>query len=155
MKLGLESFSVRNSGLDPVGVIELAADLGLQGVLFEDSPFRSFQDDELARIRNTAEEKGLYIEFGMGSIFHWHPMSEKGRKLLGEAGYDVDVSEAQIVIHHLDIAEGYVAIVGDNVFPGHAVTYRDGWAGRSVSVLSVGVFLNVDGWLCAEVVTGV
>ena len=129
MKLGLESFSVRNSGLDPVGVIELAADLGLQGVLFEDSPFRSFQDDELARIRNTAEEKGLYIEFGMGSIFHWHPMSEKGRKLLGEAGYDVDVSEAQIVIHHLDIARKLgspiLRCVGGNLFTrdqGHDMT---------------------------------
>ena len=28
----------------------------------------------------------------MGSIFHWHPMAEKGRRLLAEAGYDTDVS---------------------------------------------------------------
>ena len=39
MKLGLESFSTRNSGLDPVGVLGLAAELGLGGVLFELSPF--------------------------------------------------------------------------------------------------------------------
>ena len=105
MKLGLESYSTRNSGRNPVGVLELAADLGLQGVLFELSPFDSFRDDELERIRKTAEQKGLYVEFGMGSIFRWHPMAEKGRDLLADAGYDVGVSDAQIVIRHLEIAK--------------------------------------------------
>jgi len=104
MKLGLESFSARNSGLDPVGVIGLAVDLGLDGVLFEDSPFHSYRDEELEKIKNTAAGQGLYLEMGMGSILHWHPMAEKGRKLLADAGYDVNVSDAQIVIHHLDIA---------------------------------------------------
>ena len=104
MKLGLESYSVRNSGLDPVGVVRLANELGLQGVLFDMSPFTSFRDEELATIRKTADDLGLYIEFGMGSLFHWHPMAEKGRELLADAGYNVDVSEAEIVIHHLDIA---------------------------------------------------
>ena len=105
MKLGLESFSTRNSGLDPVGVLGLAAELGLEGVLFELSPFRSFRDADLRKIRDTAEAKGLYLEFGMGSILHWHPMAEKGRQLLAEAGYDTSVSEAQIVIDHLQIAK--------------------------------------------------
>ena len=104
MKLGLESFSTRNSGLDPIGVLELAADLELQGVLFELAPFNSFRNDTLDNIRRTAEAKGMYIEFGMGSVFHWHPMAEKGRGLLADAGYDVAVSEAEIVIQHLDIA---------------------------------------------------
>ena len=104
MKLGLDSYSTRNSGLNPVGVLELASDLGLQGVLFELSPFESFRDDELNRIRTTAEDKGLYVEMGMGSVFHWHPMAEKGRELLADAGYDVGVSDAQIVIDHLEIA---------------------------------------------------
>jgi sugar phosphate isomerase/epimerase len=104
MKLGLESYSTRHSGLDPVGVLELAAELGLGGVLFELSPFRSFRDDELKRIRHAAEEQGLYVEFGMGSILHWHPMAEKGRQLLAEAGYDTSVSDAQIVIDHLQVA---------------------------------------------------
>ena len=104
MKLGLESYSTRNSGLDPIGVLDLAADLQLQGVLFELSPFDSFHNDTLDNIRSRAEAKGMYIEFGMGSIFHWHPMAEKGRGLLAEAGYDVGVSEAEIVIQHLDIA---------------------------------------------------
>ena len=40
------------------------------------------------RFAAAAEEKGLYIEFGMGSIFPWHPMAEKGRRLLAEAGCD-------------------------------------------------------------------
>ena len=89
MKLGIDSFSTRNSGLDPVGVLGLAAELGLAGVLFELSPFQSFRDDDLARIRAVAEEKRLYLEFGMGSILHWHPMAEKGRQLLADAGYDI------------------------------------------------------------------
>ena len=105
MKLGLESYSTRHSGLDPVGVLNLAAELELGGVLFELSPFNSFRDEELERIRHTAAAKGLYIEFGMGSILHWHPMAAKGRQLLAEAGYDTSVSDAQVVIDHLQIAK--------------------------------------------------
>jgi 3-oxoisoapionate decarboxylase len=105
MKLGLESFSTRNSGLDPIGVLGYAADAGLSGVLFELSPFNSFRDEDLANIRRLAEEKGLYIEFGMGSILHWHPMAEKGRQLLAAAGYATNVSDAQIVIQHLHVAQ--------------------------------------------------
>ena len=105
MKLGMDSFSSRNSGLDPVGVLGLAAELGLAGVLFELSPFQSFRDDDLAKIRAFAEAKRLYIEFGMGSILHWHPMSEKGRQLLADAGYDSRVSDARIVIDHLEVAK--------------------------------------------------
>ena len=75
MKLGLESYSVRNSGLDPLGVLKLAGDWGLAGVLFELSPFRSFRDADLAAIRAYAEERGLYAHLGMGSIFHFHPMA--------------------------------------------------------------------------------
>ena len=105
MKLGLESYTTRHSGLDPVGVLGLAAELQLGGVLFELSPFQSFRDDELERIRRTAEEKGLYLEFGMGSIIHWHPMAQKGRQLLADAGYDILVPDAQIVIDHLQVAK--------------------------------------------------
>ena len=105
MKLGIDSYSTRNSGLDPVGVLGLAAELGLAGVLFELTPFQSFRDDELARIRDAARQRGLYLEFGMGSILHGHPMAEKGRQLLADAGYDVRVSDAQIVVDHLQIAK--------------------------------------------------
>jgi len=104
MKLGIDSYATRNSGLDPVGVLGLAAELGLAGVLFELSPFQSFRDDDLARIRAAAKEKRLYLEFGMGSILHWHPMAEKGRQLLADAGYDTNVSDARIVIDHLEVA---------------------------------------------------
>ena len=101
MKLGIDSYSTRNSGLDPAGILNLASDLGLQGVLFELSPFESFRSDDLDRIRKTAEDKGLYVEFGMGSILGWHPMAEKGRDLLADAGYDASVSDAEILIDHL------------------------------------------------------
>jgi 3-oxoisoapionate decarboxylase len=104
MKLGIDSFATRNSGLDPVGVLGLAAELGLSGVLFELSPFQSFRDDYLARIRAFADERQLYVEFGMGSILRRHPMAEKGRQLLADAGYDTNVSDAQIVINHLEVA---------------------------------------------------
>ncbi len=120
MKLGLESFSTRNSGLDPVGVLDLVSELGLRGVLFELSPFNSFKDQDLDTIRKTAEDKGLYLEFGMGSIIHRHPMAEKGRDLLDAAGYDINVSDGQIVIDHLKIAQKLGApimrCVGGNLF---------------------------------------
>jgi sugar phosphate isomerase/epimerase len=106
--------------LDPIRVLSLAIDLGLDGVLFELSPFTSFRDEELEAIRKAAEDKGLYIEFGMGSIFRWHPMAEKGRDLLAGAGYDISVSPAQIVICHLKIAQKLgspiLRCVGGNLF---------------------------------------
>ena len=40
----------------------------------------------------------------MGSVFRWHPMAEKGRDLLADAGYDTSVSDAGIVIQHLQVA---------------------------------------------------
>ncbi len=104
MRLGLESYSTRHSGLDPIGVLDLAAEWGLSGVLFELSPFRSFRAPDLEAIRAHAEAKGLYIEFGMGSLFSWHPMAEKGKQLLAEAGYDVAVSDARLAILHLEVA---------------------------------------------------
>lgn len=104
MKLGVDSYTLRNSGLDPLGVLQLASDLELDGVLFELSPFQSFRDPELEQIRTTAAGLGLYVEFGMGSIFHGHPMADKGRRLLAEAGYDAGANETQTVIQHLEVA---------------------------------------------------
>ena len=129
MKLGVDTYSLRNSGLDALGVLELAGDLGLQGVLFELSPFNSFRDANLEKIRQTAQRLGLYLEMGMGSIFHWHPMAAKGRELLAEAGCNVDVSDAQIVIYHLQVAKKlgspWLRCVGGNLFTrdeGHDMT---------------------------------
>ncbi len=120
MKLGLDSYSTRNSGLDPVGVLELAASLGLDGVLFELSPFRSFRAEELARIRDAAQQRGLYCHLGMGAIFSWHPMAAKGRELLADAGYDVAGNDARLVIHHLDVARKLgsplLRVVAGNLF---------------------------------------
>ncbi len=139
MKLGMDSFSSRNSGLDPRGVLNLASDLELQGVLFELSPFESFRGDELDRIRATAEEKGLYVEFGMGSIFRWHRMAEKGIALLADAGYDVSVSEAQIVIDHLKIAKELgspiLRCVGGNLFSRDEGQDMAALADNAVSIL--------------------
>jgi|GEM_PF-2886947 len=104
MKLGVDSYTLRNSGLDPVGVLRLAAEFRLDGVLFEPSPFQSFRDPDLEQIRITAAGLGLYVEFGMGSFFHGHPMADKGRRLLAEAGYNPAVSETQTVIQHLEVA---------------------------------------------------
>jgi len=104
MKLGLDSYSTRNSGLDAVGVLELAEGLGLAGVLFELSPFESFKDEYLEAVRVAAARKGMYVELGMGSLFSWHPMAEKGRRLLAEAGYRVGNSDAQVAIAHLEVA---------------------------------------------------
>jgi 3-oxoisoapionate decarboxylase len=139
MKLGIDSYATRNSGLDPVGVLNFAAGLRLSGVLFELSPFQSFRDGELAKIRSAAEEMGLYIEFGMGSILHWHPMAEKGRQLLADAGCDVNVSEAQIVIDHLQVAKKLgspiLRCVAGNLFTrdeGHDMTAM---ADRVVAIL--------------------
>jgi len=139
MQLGLESYSVRNSGLDPIAVLKLAKDWGLQGVLFELSAFRSFREADLAAVRGFAEEQGLYVEFGMGSIFHWHPMATQGRQLLADAGYDTNVSEARIVIHHLDVARKLgspiLRCVGGNLFTrdeGHDMTAL---ADRAVAIL--------------------
>ncbi len=105
MKLGLDSYSTRNSQQDPVGVLQFAKELGLRGVLFELSPFTSFKDEDLDVVRRFAEENDLFIELGMGSLFRWHPMAEKGRTLLDEAGYDMSVSDAGVVIHHLHVAK--------------------------------------------------
>lgn len=120
MKLGLDSFSTRNSGLDPVGVLGLAKDLGLSGVLFELTPFGSFRDADLDAVRRFAEQNGLYVELGMGSVFRWHPMAEKGRELLAAAGYDTSVSDAGIVIYHLQVARRLgsplLRCVGGNLF---------------------------------------
>jgi sugar phosphate isomerase/epimerase len=104
MKLGLDSYTTRNSGLDALGVLGLAGDLGLDGVLFELSPFESFDDDYLAQVRGAAEAGGLYLEFGMGSILPEHPMAEKGRRLLAAAGGDPAASATEIVVQHLRVA---------------------------------------------------
>ncbi len=141
MKLGLDSYSTRNSGLDPVGVLGLANDLGLDGVLFELSPFNSFRDADLAAVRRFAEENGLYIEFGMGSIFHWHPMAEKGRTLLAEAGCELSDSEAQTVIQHLDVAQKLgsplLRCVAGNLF-----TRDEGHDMQALASKAVGILLE-------------
>jgi len=142
MKLGLESFSTRNSGLDPIGVLSLAKESGLEGVLFELSPFTSFKDNDLDAIREFAEQNELFIEFGMGSLFRWHPMAEKGRSLLAEAGYDMSVSEAGVLIHHLKVAQRLgsplLRCVAGNLFTRDEGRDMAALADETVSVLREG-----------------
>jgi len=105
VKLGLESFSTRTvdwslsacSTWLPTWTSTASSSSSRR---FGRSATRIFQ-----QIRNVAEAKGLYLEFGMGSILHWHPMAEKGRQLLADAGRDTSVSDAQIVIEHLHVAK--------------------------------------------------
>ena len=40
----------------------------------------------------------------MGSILPWHPMAEKGRRLLAEAGGDPAASDVELVVGHLHVA---------------------------------------------------
>lgn len=134
MKLGLDSYSVRNSGLNPIGVLKLAGDWGLSGVLFELSPFKSFRDADLAAIRRFGEERGLYVHLGMGSIFHWHPMATQGRELLAEAGYETNVPEARTVIQHLEVARKLgspiLRCVGGTLSPATRATTWRPWLTR-------------------------
>ena len=98
MKLGIDSYTTRNSGLDAGGRARLGRRAGARRRALRADAVRVVRATIIwPTIRRTAEEKGLYIEFGMGSIVHWHPMAEKGRRLLAEAGYDAAVSDAQIV----------------------------------------------------------
>jgi sugar phosphate isomerase/epimerase len=111
----------------------------LAGVLFELSPFKSFRDADLAAIRAFAEDRGLYVHFGMGSIFHWHPMAAQGRQLLAEASYNADVSEAQTVIQHLQVAKKLgspiLRCVGGNLFTRDEGHDMSALADRAVAIL--------------------
>ena len=83
MKLGIDSYSTRNSGWTPWACSGWPPNWAGRRAL-RALPLRLLPRRLPGPVRRAAEEKGLYVEFGMGSIFHWHPMAEKGRQLLAD-----------------------------------------------------------------------
>ena len=86
-------------------MLELAADLGLAGVLFELSPFDPFATTTWPRSAGPPKRKGSTWNSAWARSCPGTPWRKKAASLLAEAGCDGDISEAQIVIHHLQVAK--------------------------------------------------
>jgi sugar phosphate isomerase/epimerase len=69
MKLGIDIYSLRSQGWNAFQHLEYARQIGLDVVHFSDlEPFDSLEPAYLRRVRRRADELGLSIEAGMGSI---------------------------------------------------------------------------------------
>jgi len=69
MKLGLDIYSVRSQGWDAFQHLDYAAHLGLDVVHFSElTPFERQDDGYLREVRAHADQLGLSLEAGMGSI---------------------------------------------------------------------------------------
>ena len=69
MKLGLDLFSLRRQGWDAFQHLDYAAQIGLDVLHFSDlEPFASLEDDYLRGVKAKADELGILLEVGMGSI---------------------------------------------------------------------------------------
>jgi 3-oxoisoapionate decarboxylase len=67
--LGLDVYSLRSSGWDPVTTLEYCAGLGAEVVHFSEPRFLgSLEARDLDRVRTRADTLGLALEVGMGSI---------------------------------------------------------------------------------------
>jgi sugar phosphate isomerase/epimerase len=67
--LGLDVYSIRSSGWDPFTTLEYCAGLGAEVVHFSEPRFLgSLEEGHLDRVRSRADELGLALEVGMGSI---------------------------------------------------------------------------------------
>ena len=83
MKLGVDVFSLRFNDWDAFEHLEYAARIGLDVVHFSDlGPFTRLDDDYLRQVKAKADELGLAIEVGMGSIC---PTSTRFEPELGTA----------------------------------------------------------------------
>lgn len=68
-RLGLDVYSFRSSGWDPARTLEYCAGLGAEVVHFSEPRFLgSLEEGDLDRVRTRADELGLALEVGMGSI---------------------------------------------------------------------------------------
>lgn len=71
MKLGMDDFTFQSGGLkkDPFLYIDETVRLGLKGIHFSivTDVFESMDEDYLKRVGDYAGERGLYLEFGMGT----------------------------------------------------------------------------------------
>ncbi|MCL4508013.1 MAG: sugar phosphate isomerase/epimerase [Chloroflexi bacterium] len=69
VRLGIDSYSVREQGWDAFQIIDYAATLNLDNVHFsERGNFASLDRSYLTKLRDYAAERGLTIEVGMGSF---------------------------------------------------------------------------------------
>jgi sugar phosphate isomerase/epimerase len=69
MKLGVDVFSLRSQGWNAFGHLEYGHSIGLDLVHFSDlNPFESLEEGYLREVKARADELGLDIEAGMGSI---------------------------------------------------------------------------------------
>jgi sugar phosphate isomerase/epimerase len=69
MKLGVDTYSIRSQGWDAFGYLEYSRRIGLDIVHFSDmDSFESFDVAYLRRVKARADELGLTVEAGMGSI---------------------------------------------------------------------------------------
>ena len=69
MKLGVDTYSIRSQGWDAFGYLEYSKRIGLDIVHFSDmGPFESLDEGYLRDVKSKADELGLEIEAGMGSI---------------------------------------------------------------------------------------
>jgi 3-oxoisoapionate decarboxylase len=70
MKIGLDQYTIHHLPLDARGVLDFAAERGLEGVQFG-SPLQlspTLDPDEIRGVREYAEARGLYLELGIPSI---------------------------------------------------------------------------------------
>ena len=69
MKLGVDHYSIRSQGWDAFGYLEYSKRIGLDLVHFSDlAPFESTEEGYLRDVKAKADELGLLLEAGMGSI---------------------------------------------------------------------------------------
>lgn len=69
MKLGVDVFSLRSQGWDAFEHLDYADEIGLDVVHFSDlAPFESLDEGYLRDVKSKADDLGLDIEAGMGSI---------------------------------------------------------------------------------------
>lgn len=69
MKLGVDIYSLRFQGWNAFQHLEYAKKIGLNIVHFSElDPFESLDDDYLKKVKAKADELGILIEAGMGSI---------------------------------------------------------------------------------------
>lgn len=69
VKLGIDLFSIRDSGFNPFQFLDYSAKLGAKVVHFSEIRFiGSLEDDNLRKVRAHAEQAGIEVELGMRSI---------------------------------------------------------------------------------------
>ena len=69
MKLGVDTYSIRSQGWDAFGYLDYSKKIGLDIVHFSDmGSFASLETPYLREVKAHADELGLLIEAGMGSI---------------------------------------------------------------------------------------